>query len=454
MVRMLAKRGPDTPVKRMIVALAQGDEAAFVSRIYHSGMPTTTAGPAAAAALSGHLDTRTAAMEIAHGLSESIGSTCDLALMLGSYHHRAAFAEAAATIRQTIGPRILIGTTAESVLGASQQPQPQDAASLPQQASMPLGRELEGLAGMTVLALKLPGVKLHAFSHVHTSPENKLDDPESVRRMIGFNDDLRGVLLLADPFSTPSPKLLDAISACGGDRAVPVFGGLASGASQPGHNVMIINEHTRPFGAVGVSISGQVSIDHVVSQGCRSIGKPLIITKCNGNVITELGGKKPMQALQELAEALSGQERELLGKGIFIGLVINEYKPRFGRGDFLIRNIIGMDKKTGAIAVGDMLRVGQTIQFHVRDEGTADEDLQLLLDAQVMDEKPLAAMVFTCNGRGSKLFSTPNHDVQAICERLGPVPLAGFFCAGEFGPIGERSFLHGHTVSAAIFRAR
>jgi small ligand-binding sensory domain FIST len=398
--------------------------------------------------LSGHLDTRTAATEIAHELAESIGSTCDLALMLGSYHHRAAFADAAATIRQTIGPRVLLGTTAESVLGASAAPLGvQDA------ASMPLGRELEGLAGMTVLALKLPGVKLHPFSHVHTSPESKLDDPESVRRMIGFNDDLRAVLLLADPFSTPSPKLLDAIATCAPGRSVPIFGGLASGASQPGQNVMVINEHTRPFGAVGVSISGRVRIDHVVSQGCRSIGKPLIVTKCNNNVIIELGGRKPMQALQELAEGLSNDERELLSKGIFIGLVINEYKPRFGRGDFLIRNIMGMDKKTGAIAVGDMLRVGQTIQFHVRDEGTADEDLQLLLDAQVMDEKPLAAMVFTCNGRGTKLFSQPNHDVQAIQERLGPIPLAGFFCAGEIGPIGERSFLHGHTVSAAIFRA-
>jgi small ligand-binding sensory domain FIST len=206
-----------------------------------------------------------------------------------------------------------------------------------------------------------------------------------------------------------------------------------------------------------VSLSGNLDIDFIVSQGCRPIGTPFVITKCKANVILELGGRKAIEALQEMAQGLSEAEKRLLSRGLLMGRVVNEYKDRFGRGDFLVRNVMGFDQKVGGIAAGEMCRPGQTVQFHVRDAVTATEDLQLLLDTQVLNPThPFAALLFSCNGRGERLFGEPNHDINIIRERLGdpPVPIAGFFAAGEFGPIGSQSYLHGHTASLAVLRAQ
>ena len=228
---------------------------------------------------------------------------------------------------------------------------------------------------------------------------------------------------------------------------------MSSGASQPGHNALILDKELIRSGSVGVTISGPVQVDIIVSQGCRPIGKPIVVTKARGNVIQELGGRKALDIVQELAGGLDEQERGLLSGGLLVGTVINEYKARFGRGDFLVRNILGYDKEHGAIAVGDIPRVGQTIQFHVRDAETAHEDLQLLLDGQQLKDAPLGAMLITCNGRGSRLFEDEKiRDVPTIRDRLGEIPLAGFFAAGEIGPIGSESFLHGHTAALAILR--
>jgi small ligand-binding sensory domain FIST len=215
---------------------------------------------------------------------------------------------------------------------------------------------------------------------------------------------------------------------------------------------MIQGELAVPAGAVGLTISGPVAVDLVVSQGCRPVGQAMVITKVKNNVILEIGGRKALEVIQEMAQALPERERPLLAKGLFAGLVTNEYKDRFGRGDFLVRNILAADKGAGSIAVGDVPRVGQTIQFHVRDAETAEEDLQLLLDAQELKDPPFAGLLFTCNGRGTRLFAKPNHDVNVIRQRLGSLPLAGFFAAGEIGPIGDRSFVHGQTASLALFR--
>jgi small ligand-binding sensory domain FIST len=396
--------------------------------------PPAATSPAAAAAISGHLDTRTAATEIAGDIYDHLGGSCDLVVLFGSFHHRAAFAEAAESIRQTVNPRAMLGVTAESVLGVDQ--------------------ELEGLAGMAAMAFQLPGVQLHTWSYRAERDAAVLKDPEAMRRHVGVNDDLRAVMLLADPFSTPISRLLPAITNCGVKGSIPVVGGLSSGASQPGNNALVCNDEIVTSGAIGVTVSGPVGVDIVVSQGCRPIGKPVVITKAQGNVIQELGGSPAVDVIQNLPQTIDERERELLSGGLLVGTVINEYKERFGRGDFLIRNILGLDKKQGAIAVGDLPRVGQTVQFHVRDAETAHEDLQLLLDAQQLQEPPLGGLLFTCNGRGSRLFAGQHHDVQTIRERLGEIPLAGFFAAGEIGPVGERSFLHGHTASLAVFRTR
>jgi small ligand-binding sensory domain FIST len=397
--------------------------------------PPTAAAPAAAAAISGHLDTRTAATEIAGDLFEQVGDTCDLALLFGSFHHRAAFAEAVDSIRQTIHPTTMLGVTAESVLGVD--------------------RELVGLAGMSAIAFRLPGVRLRPWSFAPERDLPLLDDAAAMQRHLGLDAELRAVIMLADPFSTPIARLLPTLANSGFDAApVPVVGGLSSGASQPGHNALALDDRVHTAGAIGVTVSGPIGLDIVVSQGCRPIGKPVVITKAQSNVIHELGGAPAVEVIRQMTSGLSEQDRSLLSGGLLVGTVINEYKERFGRGDFLIRNILGVDQKQGAIAVGDVPRVGQTLQFHVRDAETAHEDLQLLLDAQQLHAAPLGGVLFSCNGRGLRLFKQENHDIRTIRERLGEIPLAGFFAAGEFGPVGDRSFLHGHTASLAVFRSR
>ncbi len=389
--------------------------------------------PFSASAISGHLDTRTASREVADNLHDTLGEGCDLVMLFASYHHLTAFAEAAESIRRTLSPRVMLGVTAEAVLGGAM--------------------ELEGKAGLAAIGLRLPGTTLHPFI---TTPQRPIpiSRPESIPPHIGLTPDHRITLLLADPFSTPITRLLPAITKCGGDQPVRIAGGMASGASQPGYNRLVCNGDIIDQGGVGVTISGDVEVDFIVSQGCRPIGKPLLITGAEKNVILELGGQPAVEVLKGLGGQLTDQDKDLLRHGLLIGTVINEYKDHFGRGDFLVRSVLVYDKNRGGIVAGEMSSIGHTIQFHVRDARTAGEDLQLLLDAQQFGEPPFGAMLFTCNGRGQHLFGAPNHDLDLIHKRLNEVPTAGFFCAGEIGPIGETSFLHGHTASLVLFRER
>jgi small ligand-binding sensory domain FIST len=221
-----------------------------------------------------------------------------------------------------------------------------------------------------------------------------------------------------------------------------------------------------------VSLRGPVRVDTVVSQGCRGFGPTIVITKARKNVILEMGGKRALDVVRECVEALPADDKPLLERGLFIGRVINEYKDRFGRDDFLIRNVLGVDENQGAVAINELVRVGQTIRFHVRDARTADEDLAMLLDAQQLREPPLGGVLITCNGRGSRLFDRPHHDAAAVVKAFSPgrggevlakggeeidpegpvLPLAGFFAAGEIGPVGDQSYLHGQTAVLALFR--
>ena len=214
---------------------------------------------------------------------------------------------------------------------------------------------------------------------------------------------------------------------------------------------MILNHTVYEQGAVGVRLHGPVKTRTVLSQGCRPIGQPLVITKADRNVIFELGGKRALDQLQELFDQLEPKEQEIVQRGIHVGRVIDEYKNRFDRGDFLVRNVIGADQQTGAIAIGDFVRPGQTIQFHIRDAQSADEDLRHAFAAEKGTAR--GGLLFTCNGRGSRLFGEPHHDAGVVSRSLGDVPLAGFFAAGELGPVGRKNFLHGFTASVVIFEA-
>jgi small ligand-binding sensory domain FIST len=403
----------------------------------------------AAVAVSGHFDTRTAATEVAHRLTDAMTDGFDALFLFGSYHHNRALAGAAEILHNAINPTTILGCSAESVLGGD--------------------KELEGVAGLAVLALRLPGAALLPWRIDPNDHEAPVDTKEAARLMLALDTQARAAIMLVDPFSTPMARIMPPINDAIVDThntsnpfgGAVLVGGMASGASQPGHNVLILGEESYSTGVVGLTISGStasgagaVQVDALVSQGCRPIGATHVVTKSKGNVIIELGGRRAIDVVQETAGELHEDERSMLSGGLFIGIAVTEYKDRFGRGDFLIRNLLGFDQKAGAIAVADHVRIGQTVQFHMRDAETADEDLQLLLDAQQMDEPPTAALLFNCNGRGTRMFGEPHHDVTALRERLGNVPIAGFFAAGEIGPVGKRSYVHGHTACAALIRAR
>ncbi len=431
----------------------------------------SSSSPVFACGLSALPDPFAAAEHVCEQAGAALGrGPADLAMLFFSSPH-VPFAESiAATVRRRFDARCLIGCSAESVLAGQV--------------------ELERVPGVSLLVGRLPGVEFTTFTHEQVPALNDPDDAASmVADVIGAGPDLRATFLLVDPFSVPLVKLVPAMStavqraappAVPGDEdtSFPVLvGGLASAAKAPGANRMILNDTVVNSGAVGVSLRGPVRVDAIVSQGCRPFGPTFLITKARGNIIFELGGRPALEAVHEAVGELTDADRHKLGAGLFVGRVIDEYKPRFGRSDFLIRNVMGVDKNRGAIAVGDLVRVGQTVRLHLRDAATADEDLALLMDAQKLRDRPAGSLLITCNGRGARLFGRPHHDASAVARAFGtvesgqerakagrtitapaldvppPLPLAGFFGAGEIGPVGHESHLHGHTACVAMFRA-
>ena len=257
-------------------------------------------------------------------------------------------------------------------------------------------------------------------------------------------------LLICDPFTFPAGDLLAHLNRQG--PGAVLMGGIASGGLAQRQSRLFLDGRVLSSGAVGAHLP-RAEIHPLVAQGCRPVGDPYTTTRADGNVIFELGGRSPLARLQELAAALPGRDRELLARGVQLGLVIDEYRAEPRQGDFLIRGVVGTDPASGAIAVGDEIEVGQTVQFHVRDADSADEDLRRTLEraaAGLGGRRAAGALMFTCNGRGSRLFPGPDHDAGLLASVLGEIPMAGFFCAGEIGPVGGQNFLHAFTASIAL----
>jgi small ligand-binding sensory domain FIST len=261
--------------------------------------------------------------------------------------------------------------------------------------------------------------------------------------------DAKGIVLLTDPLTFLPTAFLEWLEQA--HPGLPVCGGQASAGR--GANRLLLDGGIYDNGAVAVALGGDVRLRTLVSQGCRPIGKSYTITRADRNLLQELGGTSAVQRVRETFTEGSPADKALIrAAGLHIGTVIDEYKEEFGRGDFLVRGVLGAEPGTGAIAVGDLVSVGQTVQFHVRDADSADEDLRALLDRIAKEgAKGSAALLFTCNGRGQRLFGEPNHDAGLVRQILGDIPLAGFFCAGEFGPVGSRNFIHGYTASLLLF---
>jgi small ligand-binding sensory domain FIST len=401
----------------------------FIGRTFMPSVTSTALG--CASALSTRPRWEDALQEAVSAARESLGAIPDLALLFLSSHHASAADHIAAEACQLLGTSNVLGCTGEAIAGTA--------------------REVEEEPALSLWLARWPGVRLVPMhlEFERTSEGGALE---------GWPDELVGdwpagsfLIVLGEPFSFPADFLLERMNE---DRPkVPVIGGMASGAAEPGENRLLLGANTFAEGAVALHVSGPVRLQTVVSQGCRPIGRPFVVTKAERNIIYELGGKPALVQLREIFDTLPTSEQRLVQRALHVGRVVSEYQERFEQGDFLVRNVVGIDANSGAIAIGDYLRPGQTVQFHIRDEEAADAELkQLLADAKSKGGGPPAgALLFTCNGRGTRMFSQPNHDADAIARAFGPIPLAGFFAQGELGPVGQHNFIHGFTASIGLF---
>jgi len=371
-------------------------------------------------------DAGAAARQAVREARASLGASPEsFAVLFASAHFSASAPALVAAVAEQTGGVPLIGCVAQAVAGGA--------------------REVEsGPAVSLWLAADLGPVETFAMEFVRTASGGAFG---------GYRFTPGAHLMVCDPFTFPAGDLLAHLN-----QHVPgavVMGGMASGGLRTGQSQLFLDDRVVTRGAVGAHLP-RAGIHPLVAQGCRPVGDPYTVTRADGNVIIELGGRPPLARLRELAAALPAREQELLARGPHLGIVIDEYRAEPAHTDFLVRGIAGADPESGAIAVGSELEVGQTVQFHVRDARSADEDLRRILvrEAAALDGRPLAgALLFTCTGRGTRMFAAPDHDTGLLAQALGQIPVAGFFCDGELGPVGGQNFLHTFTASIALFSA-
>ncbi len=375
-------------------------------------------------------------------LQEAIGEVCrdalaqfqgvpQLAVLFVSSEYPSIDQAAAKQIGDHLGPIAVIGGTGESIVG--------------------VGREVEQHPAVSLWLARMGDVEAVPMYL-------QLEKTSDGASIVGWGDSLADhwpsdavILMIGDPFSFPADVMLERLNE---DRpGTRVVGGMASGGAVPGDSRLFFGPEVYTSGAVAIMLSGSLRATTVVSQGCRPVGHHMIVTKAEGNVVHELGGRSALLQLKAIFDALPTSEQALVQSGLQLGRVVSEYQDRFEQGDFLVRNVMSIDADAGTIVAGDFFRPGQTVQFHVRDHVTADEEMRQLL-AAVRDDSATAAqagLLFSCNGRGSRLFPEPGHDARLLQEYFGDIPLAGFFAAGELGPVGGKNFVHGFTASAVLF---
>ena len=364
------------------------------------------------------------------------GQTPDLTVAFVSTHHSDHYNELPGMMRELFRPHLFVGCSGGGIIGA--------------------GREVENRPGFSLAAAVLPDTKLVGF-RIEDSDLPDGDAPPSAWEDIAtaaVADDPQ-FLLLSDPFSVRGEHLL-----MGFDYAFPrsaKIGGLASGGQQPGSNALYLGDATYNDGVVGVALHGNVAVDTIVAQGCRPIGRRMQITSSERNILLELDGRNTMEVLRELFHGLDERDSNLAQHSLFLGVVMDEFNDDPKLGDFLIRNIIGLDARRGAISVGEYLKEGQTVQFHLRDAETSSQDLDAMLTQYTADGTQTSgagALLFQCLGRGSYLYGRADHDTDMFKEKVGAVPLTGFFCNGEIGQVAGSTYLHGYTSSFGIFRSK
>lgn len=368
------------------------------------------------AGISEHPDPADAVGEVVGTVVERIGIEPDIAVLFVSGHPRDRFAEIASAVHELLAPRTIIATTAVSAIGG----------------------DLEAEEG--------PAVSLWA-AHVGPAEAVRLETirTEDGTAVVGMPDGAavgrRTLILLTEPFSFPADAFLHASNEQ--YPGLAIVGGVASAPGGPGDNRLFVDGAVHTDGAVGILLPEGLGEFTVVSQGCRPVGEPLTVTAADGNLVRGLGSRPALERLSELYDEADDSERALISNGLHVGLAVDETTEAFGRGDFLVRGVLGADQSEGALRIGARAAVGTTLQFQVRDAESARADLRELLRSVDAD----AALVFSCNGRGHRLFGESDHDATAVAEAAERGAVAGMFCAGEFGPIRGQNHVHGFTAS-------
>jgi small ligand-binding sensory domain FIST len=354
------------------------------------------------------------------------GLSPSFAVLFASAHFLGSAARLLAAVTDEAGPVPLIGCVAEAVTGGA--------------------REIESEPAVSLwLAAGLGPVETFAMEFVRTPSGGAYGGYR-------FGRDGNGItLMVCDPFTFPADYLLDHLNSHA--PGTVIMGGMASGGLRQQQSRLFLDGRVLSQGAVGAHLAA-AGADLLVSQGCRPVGHPYTVTGADGSVVHELGGRPALVRLRELLETLPAKDAELLSQGVHVGLAMNEYADERRQGDFLIRGVVAADPQAGSIVVSGGAEVGQTVQFHVRDADSADEDLRRALQRETaaLGGSPVAgALLFTCNGRGTRMFSGPGHDAGLIARSLGDIPAAGLFCAGELGPVGGQNYVHTFTASIAVF---
>ncbi|WP_426572940.1 FIST signal transduction protein [Aquihabitans sp. McL0605] len=381
-----------------------------------------------AAALSQHPLATHAVGEVVGQILDQMGDAPDAAIVFVTPPFAGALEDIAAAVRATLRPGALIGATAAAVLAGDQ--------------------EVEQGAAISLFAMRFGTQSRHSPTRIARAlPIDVVRHEDAWRVSADVDLALPGatVVLVADPFSFPVDAFVDDVTS----RApgLTVVGGLASAGSGPGGNRLVADGRTTSQGAVALLLPPGIGAHAVVSQGCRPVGEPLVVTKATGNVIEEIAGQPALDRLMAQAEAATPEDRSRMARGLQLGLVLDEHKLEFESGDFLIRAVLGADHERRAVAVGAEIEVGSTVQFQVRDAVTADEDLRDLL----ADQPGAAALVFTCTGRGTNLFPAPDHDARIVNEHVEGGATAGMFSGAEIGPVGERHFVHAMSATVLLF---
>ena len=385
--------------------------------------------------LSRQTDLHAALDECATSISDQLGGT-DAANFVAVFTSRHEADTLPAALSERFPNAVVVGCSGSGVIGS--------------------GREEEEAPALSLTAGVMPDVSLTAF-HVQSDELPSPDAaPDAWHALLGVTPDAAPhFIVLAEPFTMNGDSLLAGL-----DYAYPAavkVGGLASGGGRFFPHTLVLNGALHREGAVGVALSGNVVIDSVVAQGCRPIGNPMHVTNASQNMIETLDGQPPMECLQGIYEAASPRDQNLMRHNLFMGMAMDPLALSDASDGYLIRNVLGVNQSSGAIAVGALVQEGQLVQFHVRDAQTSGEDLQHSLATYLNaagERTAVGALMFSCTGRGTYLYGRPDHDTDIFRDVVGGLPLGGFFCNGEIGPVAGTTYLHGYTSSFALFRPR